>query len=147
MRIGELASRAGINVQTVLYYERRRLLPRPPRTSGGYRSYTDADLAQVHFIRQTQTLGFTLREIAALQSVHGSPGEADGGDKGALFRIVSNRLTEVDAEIAALERIREALREAIDQPSSSVAVCPAAAMSLRGDAVRPPRHRRRKTRA
>ena len=43
MRIGELAARAGVHVQTILYYERRRLLPRPVRTSGGYRLYTEAD--------------------------------------------------------------------------------------------------------
>ena len=131
MRIGELAVRAGVNVQTVLFYERRRLLPRPPRTAGGYRSYTEADLAQIQFIRQTQRLGFTLREIEALLPIQGSPRNPDrlsrqsAKDELALFRLVSERLTQVDAQITALERIRDALRAAIDQSQSRLTVCPA----------------------
>ena len=131
MHIGELASRAGVNVQTVLFYERRRLLPRPSRTAGGYRSYTDVDLAQVQFIRQTQRLGFTLREIAALLAVHGSPRNPERlshrspKDELALFRIVTERLSQVDAQIAALERVRDALRVAIDQSRSRLTECPA----------------------
>jgi DNA-binding transcriptional MerR regulator len=131
MRIGELAARAGVNVQTILFYERRCLLPRPPRTAGGYRSFTEADLAQVQFIRQTQRLGFTLREIQALLPVHGSPRNPrrltrrSPKDELALFRLVSERLSQVDAQIAALERVRDALRAAIDQSHSRLTVCPA----------------------
>jgi DNA-binding transcriptional MerR regulator len=140
MRIGELAARAGVNVQTILFYERRRLLPRPPRTSSGYRSYTDADLAQVLFIRQTQHLGFTLREIAALLPIHGSPQDPGrrsrrtAADEVALFRIVSERLEQIDGQIATLQQIRDALRNAIDQARSRLAFCPAS-----GQTATPPR--------
>ena len=131
MRIGELAARAGVNAQTILFYERRRLLPRPPRTAGGYRLYTEADLAQVQFIRQTQRLGFTLREIEALLPVHGSPRNPErlsrrsAKDELALFLLVTERLSQVDAQIAALERVRDALRGALDQSQSRLTVCPA----------------------
>jgi DNA-binding transcriptional MerR regulator len=131
MRVGELAARAGVNVQTILFYERRRLLPRPPRTPGGYRSYTETDLAQVQFIRQTQQLGFTLREIVALMPIHGSPRQAgrlplrSADDERALLRIVIDRLAQVDAQIAALQRVRDALQKAVDQSRPGLVVCPA----------------------
>ena len=146
MKIGELAARAGVNVQTILFYERRRLLPQPPRTPAGYRAYTDADLAQVHFIRQTRLLGFTLREIAALLPVHGSPADfrrpdtRTAEDKRALFQIVSGRLAQVDAQIAALQRIRAALRAALDRDQARLKVCPAAEYA---DGPRPKSTRRR----
>jgi len=130
MRIGELAAQAGVKVQTILFYERRRLLPRPPRTGRGYRSYGDADLEQVRFIRQTQQLGFSLREIAALLPVHGSPRnpkqaeQRSAADEVALYRLVSDRLAQVDAQIATLRRVRTALRAAMDTSRSRLTVCP-----------------------
>jgi DNA-binding transcriptional MerR regulator len=75
--IGELASRSGITPDTVRYYERLRLLPRPPRTNGGFRVYTAETLERVRFIRQAQALGLTLHDIrellgyqSALQDAH-----------------------------------------------------------------------------
>jgi hypothetical protein len=59
MRIGELARRAGIHVQTVRYYERLRLLRAPERSPSGYRTYRVADLERVEFIRKTQEYGFS----------------------------------------------------------------------------------------
>ena len=66
MTIGELAERAGVNVQTVRYYERRGLLAKPRRTDSGYRTYTDVTLDRLRFIRRAQELGFTLSEIGEL---------------------------------------------------------------------------------
>ena len=115
MRIGELAVRAGVNVQTILFYERKRLLPRPHRTASGYRSYTEADLAQVQFIRQTQQLGFTLKEIAALLPIHGSPrgperlSQRSSNDDVALFQMVAKRLSQVD------ERANDNIRASLPQ--------------------------------
>jgi DNA-binding transcriptional MerR regulator len=137
MRIGELAARAGVNVQTILFYERRRLLPRPPRTGRGYRSYVDADLEQVRFIRQTQQLGFSLREIAALLPVHGSPrnpksaAQRNPSDELALYRIVRERLAQVDVQIKTLRRIRSALRSAMDASQSRLTVCPVSILPRR----------------
>lgn len=66
MTIGELASQAGVNVQTVRYYERRGILPEPARTASGYRQYDGEALARVRFIRRAQELGFSLGEIEEL---------------------------------------------------------------------------------
>jgi len=135
MRIGELAARAGVNVQTILYYERRRLLPRPARTGSGYRSYGESELAQIRFIRQTQQLGFSLREIAALRLVHGHNSKDEArrteNDELALYRLVSVRLAHVDAQIATLRRIRAALRATIDASRSRLTACPASMLPKR----------------
>src|SRR5690554_93003 len=73
MRIGEFARRAGVNVQTVRYYERRGLLPEPDRQASGYREYTEANLERLQFIRRSQELGFTLSEIGDLLTLRADP--------------------------------------------------------------------------
>ena len=65
--IGKLAEAAGVNVETIRYYERTGMLERPERSDGGgYRQYTDDDLWQLRFIRRGKDLGFTLLEIGQL---------------------------------------------------------------------------------
>ncbi len=63
MKIGELSKEAGVKVGTIRFYERRKLLKPPVRTSSGYRSYVPQDVKVVKGIKQLQELGFTLREI------------------------------------------------------------------------------------
>ncbi|MFI1920295.1 MerR family transcriptional regulator [Nocardia sp. NPDC020380] len=66
MRTGELAARAGVNAQTLRYYERRGLPARPPRSPAGYRSYPVEAVEVVRFVKRAQELGFTLEEIEEL---------------------------------------------------------------------------------
>jgi len=66
LRIGELAGEAGVNVETIRYYERRRLLAEPGRRPSGYRSYGREVVGRVRFIKRAQQLGFTLTEIGEL---------------------------------------------------------------------------------
>ena len=66
LTIGELARRAGVNVETVRYYERRGLLDEPPRSPAGYRQYSGEDLWRLQFIARAKRLGFTLAEIGDL---------------------------------------------------------------------------------
>lgn len=66
LAIGRLARSAGVHVETVRYYQRRGLLPLPPRPPRGIRVYTSDTLTRLHFIKRAQELGFTLREIAEL---------------------------------------------------------------------------------
>jgi DNA-binding transcriptional MerR regulator len=66
LTIGQLAQEAGVNIETIRYYERRQLLREPPRTSSGYRQYSAADLWRLQFIARAKQLGFTLAEIATL---------------------------------------------------------------------------------
>lgn len=64
--IGRLAREAGVNLQTVRYYQRRGLLPVPPSPTSGYRLYSRTDVQRIRFIKRAQALGFTLREIRQL---------------------------------------------------------------------------------
>jgi DNA-binding transcriptional MerR regulator len=66
LTIGQLARAAGVHVETIRYYERRRLLREPPRTSAGYRQYSADDLWRLQFIARAKDMGFTLSEIATL---------------------------------------------------------------------------------
>ena len=74
MKIGEFAHDAGVNVQTVRYYERRGLLPEPDRRPSGYREYGPDALDRLHFIKRAQELGFTLTEIRELLALRLDPG-------------------------------------------------------------------------
>ena len=73
MRIGQVAKRAGVNVETIRFYERKRLITQPLRTSGGYREYRNEAIANIRFIKRAQELGFSLAEIAELLSWQTDP--------------------------------------------------------------------------
>ena len=114
MRIGELAAKAEVNIQTLRFYEREGLLLRPVRTASGYRSYAERDLERVRFIRLCQGLGFTLREIDKLLVLHKSVTEYRGTPKKkpAVREIVlmaNERLELIDEKIRALSLMRSEL--------------------------------------
>ncbi|MBN8427836.1 MerR family transcriptional regulator [Thermomonas sp.] len=71
LTISKLAASAGVNVETVRYYQRRQLLPEPQRPLGGFRHYGQADVTRLQFIRRAQAMGFTLDEIAGLLELKG----------------------------------------------------------------------------
>src|SRR5437588_12788993 len=73
LTIGRLAQEAGINLETVRYYERRGLLPKPPRTASGYRLFPADATLRLRFIRRAQELGFSLKEIRELLALRVSP--------------------------------------------------------------------------
>src|SRR5688572_606082 len=73
MRIGEVAQHAGVNVQTLRYYERRGLLPSPTRRPSGYREYAPETVALVRFIKRAQHLGFTLQDVGELLELRENP--------------------------------------------------------------------------
>ena len=105
MRIGVLARRAGVNVQTVRYYERRGLLAAAARRPSGYREYTDRSLDRLLFIRRAQELGFTLAEIQELLALRLEPGSTAAGVKAQ----AEAALGRIDEKIAHLSQIRSAL--------------------------------------
>ncbi|MFI5780846.1 MerR family DNA-binding protein [Nocardia sp. NPDC051570] len=109
MRTGELAARAGVNAQTLRYYERRGLLARPPRSRSGYRSYPDEAVTTVRFVKRAQDLGFSLDEIEDLLHL------ADGGpeDCDAVRTLARDRVTQLAARIADLQRMQQSLTELI----------------------------------
>jgi Hg(II)-responsive transcriptional regulator len=106
MKIGELAKRAKVNIDTIRYYERRQLLLLPDRTASGYRDYAESDLKRLLFIIHAKELGFTLEEIRELLSLHS--GQADCSH---VQRIAENKASEIASRINNLSRIREVLLE------------------------------------
>lgn len=104
MRIGEVAVLAGVNVQTLRYYERRRLLPEPPRGGAGYRAYDPATVRLVRFIKRAQELGFTLREIGELIELRQSP------RRGAEVRtLAAAKVENIERRMVQLRAMRDAL--------------------------------------
>ena len=111
MQIGELAEQAGVNVQTVRFYERRRLLPVPPRTHSGYREYGEQELKQLRFIRQAKSLGFTLDEIRDILRSRGR-GQCPCTD---VIAIAERHVRDVGEQIQTLERFKTELTTAVQQ--------------------------------
>jgi MerR family mercuric resistance operon transcriptional regulator len=106
--IGRLAEAAGVNVETVRYYERRGLLEQPPRPGQGYRQYTDADLWRLRFIRRGKDLGFTLAEVADLLGPDGErSSEAVRRAARAKIDLLDTRLAELAATRVRLEQLTE----------------------------------------
>lgn len=106
--IGTAARQAGVNVETIRFYERSGLIKRPPKGEG-YRQYTPELIARVRFIRQAQGIGFWLREIEELLALEAGPG-ADCGEVRARAR---TKAEEVDHKLAELGRVRAALEAVI----------------------------------
>lgn len=110
MKIGELARRSGVAIDTVRYYERERLLPPAQRLASGYRIYDPDDVRRLQFVRRAKGLGFTLPEIRDLLAL--SSQRAD--DMGTLKRAASDKLADVESRLAELTRIRDGLRTLVD---------------------------------
>jgi DNA-binding transcriptional MerR regulator len=102
--IGELAAVAGVGVETIRFYERRGILPEPPRTPSGYRVYSPIDRWRLGFIHRGKALGFTLAEIGTLLGA----GEQRSVDD--VRRVAEHRLAQVEEELTELARRRERLR-------------------------------------
>lgn len=109
MKTGEFADRAGVNIQTVRYYERRGLMPEPDRRPSGYREYDGGDLARLRFILRAKSLGFTLTEIRELMELRVDP-HSTAED---VRRRAEEKLADVDAKIRDLRNIRGVLNELV----------------------------------
>ena len=106
MRIGEVARRAGVGVETVRFYERKGLVSRPAsRAAGGFRSYPAEAARRISFVRRAQRLGFSLVEIAELLELK----TGDGVRCLDVRRRAEAKRRDVQAKIDNLERIRDAL--------------------------------------
>jgi MerR family transcriptional regulator, copper efflux regulator len=109
--IGQLAKRGGVRVDTVRYYERNGLLTARSRLASGYRRYSEIEVARLRFIRRAQALGFTLKEIKELLALSAQR------DVGRVKRSAQAKVKDVQARIAALQRVRDGLE-------TLVAACP-----------------------
>ena len=125
LTIGELAKRAGVGVETVRFYQRRGLLPVPPRRGREYRVYPTSALNTLRFIRRARGLGFTLREIGDLLTLERSGDATIASIRPVLLRKV-RELEEKSHEIAVARRALEGLVAAWDEapPPAGEAVLP-----------------------
>lgn len=105
LTIGELATRAGVNIQTVRYYERRGLIPKPARTRSGYRQYRPEAADRLRFIRRAQDLGFALEEIAELLALRVRHASACA----TVERRAREKIAIVDRKIGELRRMKGTL--------------------------------------
>jgi DNA-binding transcriptional MerR regulator len=109
MQIGAVAKKFGLSVDAIRFYERSSLLPRPPRTQGGFRQYAESDVETLAFIRRVQSLGFRLREIRGLLRLRGSclqPCEP-------VRRRLQEKLGDVRKKLADLQKLERELRLAL----------------------------------
>lgn len=107
LTIGTFAKAAGVNVETIRYYQRRELLPEPERPSGGIRRYNKEDVARMTFIKTAQGLGFSLDEIAELLRLD------DGTHCAEASALAQHKLDDVRDKIANLRRIEKVLNELV----------------------------------
>jgi MerR family mercuric resistance operon transcriptional regulator len=105
LTIGRLARLSGVNLETVRYYEREGLLPRPPRTRSGYRIFPDDAARRLRFIKRAQQLGFSLTEIRELFALRVKP-----GTKRDQIRVRAEaKVADIEQKIKALTAIKQSL--------------------------------------
>lgn len=109
LTIGKLATATGVNIETIRYYERAGLITPPPRTQSNYRTYAEADVTRLRFIKRTRDLGFSLEQVRALLGMSGQSEK----DCRTVDAIAIEHLAEVDRKIADLKALRHELAEAV----------------------------------
>ena len=119
--IGELSKRSGVNIETIRYYERVKMLPPPPRTASGRRVYDTTELRILVFIRRSRELGFSLEEIRALLRL-GGPDMASCGE---VREIAARHLEDIRAKLSDLKKLERLLSKTVARCSGkTVPDCP-----------------------
>ena len=109
MRSGQVARDAGVNIETLRYYERRGILPRPARRASGYRDYTDEAVNVIRFVKRAQELGFSLDEIETLLTLAaGGPESCDSART-----LASRKLRELDQKMRSIRAMQDSLRRLV----------------------------------
>ncbi len=104
MKIGELSREVNLSVDTLRYYERRGLIPKPPRMASGYRRYSADDVRRLKFITRAKELGFTLDEIRELLSIR-----SDGSDCESVKTLAEAKAQEIDVRIKKMLHMKRVL--------------------------------------
>lgn len=110
LTIGQLAKRLNVNIQTIRYYERRKIMPKPKTRESGYRQYSDTDVARLQFIIHAKDIGFTLSEIADLLSMRVSS-KTTCSD---IRNLASLKVSDIETRIDKLHSLRKVLLKLID---------------------------------
>ena len=142
LRIGQLAKKAGVNVQTIRFYEREGLLAPPSRTPSGYRAYTGSDLERVRVIRICQKVGFTLKDVKAVLEPHevlaSHRGESSvrSAAREKMLAFARQRLAQIDEKLAALAQMRAEMAGLVATlAEGAVMVCPASRAEQQSDTI------------
>lgn len=109
MTIGQVAREAGVGVETIRFYERKGLIPEPPRRLSGYRQFPRDTVNHLRFIKRAKALGFTLKEIRELLSLRVAPGTTCRQVKVR----ADAKLTDIESKIADLQRMKRALKKLV----------------------------------
>ena len=122
LRTGRLASLAGVNVETLRFYERRGLLQEPPRRPSGYREYPADAVRVVRFIKRAQELGFTLREVEELLRLR----EDRTASCSEVRTAASAKIEDIEGKLRGLRAMKRALTTLVESCSSegSTRECP-----------------------
>jgi Hg(II)-responsive transcriptional regulator len=108
---GQVARKANVNIETIRYYERRGLIPEPPRRESGYRQYSQDAVDQVRFIKRAQELGFSLQEIRELLTL-----KLDPSTPAIEVREKAEaKVQDIEGKIDTLQKMRHALLHLIGQ--------------------------------
>lgn len=134
LTIGQLANEAGVNVETVRFYQRRGLLSEPERPAGGIRRYSRTDTERIRFIKAAQRLGFSLDDVEELLRLE------DGTHCSQARRLAERKLAEIRSKIDDLRRIESALHEMVGRcrAARGKVSCPLIASVHRAGAVQHP---------
>jgi len=121
MWISKAAERAGVNVQTLRYYERRGLLPKAPRRVSGYREFPDEAVRVVRFIKRAQDLGFSLDELEELLRLR----RQSGRNRARIRGVAEQKIGQIEQKIAELQRMKGALKTLVQACHEGAALeCP-----------------------
>jgi MerR family transcriptional regulator, mercuric resistance operon regulatory protein len=110
LSIGELSRRTGVNIETIRYYERVKMLPAPPRTASGRRVYGPTETRSLAFVRRSRELGFTLADIRTLLALSGDDGKSTCSE---VRQLAASHLADVRAKIADLRAMASVLSDAV----------------------------------
>ena len=113
LKIGEVAERGGVNLQTIRYYERERLLPQPPRLESGYRMFPESTVARIRFIKRAQEIGFALSEIRELLSLRMD----EKRERAEVRALAMAKMADIDGKIRTLKAMKTALNRLTERCS------------------------------
>ncbi|MEO9824563.1 MAG: helix-turn-helix domain-containing protein [Paracoccaceae bacterium] len=118
--IGKASEQSGVNIETIRYYEREGVVPKPGRSAGGRRLYSTDEIAKLRFVRRCRDLGFPISIIQKFLSL------TERGDRscGEVKALAEDHLSEINAKIENLSRLREALLSLSASCDDGTAACP-----------------------
>lgn len=118
--IGEAAQQSGVSIETIRYYEREGIVPKPDRGANGRRSYSAREIGRLRLIRRCRDLGFAMTNAKALLALS----EQAEADCAKVHRVATAHLAEVRSKIAALQALKAALEELTANCATGSPLCP-----------------------